>query len=96
MGMTAKKSKFKHVVIKSKKYYFYKITWEDITGDAGHATKEEFEKFKPSVMVTHAYMFKKDRKYIWTFSSYEVGDELFSDRNIIPVGCIRKIEKVLL
>ena len=32
-----KKSKYKSVVIKKKRYYFYKITWVDITGDAGHA-----------------------------------------------------------
>ena len=28
-----KKSKYKSVVIKKKRYYFYKITWLDITGD---------------------------------------------------------------
>ena len=65
--MTAKKSKYKHVQIKKKKYFFYQITWDDITGDAGHATKEEFDKFKPSVMITHAYIYKKDKKYVWTF-----------------------------
>ena len=32
-----KKSKYKSVVIKKKRYYFYKITWLDITGDSGHA-----------------------------------------------------------
>jgi len=30
-----KKSKYKSVVIKKKRYYFYKITWLDITGDSG-------------------------------------------------------------
>ena len=34
-----KKSKYKSVVIKKKRYYFYKITWADITGDSGHATQ---------------------------------------------------------
>ena len=32
-----KKSKYKSVTIKKKRYYFYKITWLDITGDSGHA-----------------------------------------------------------
>jgi hypothetical protein len=41
-----KKSKFKHVVIGSKKYYFYRLEWIDITGDAGHASVEEFDKFE--------------------------------------------------
>ena len=59
MPKRPKKSKYKHTVIKNKKYYFYKITWKDITGDAGHATSDEFEKFLPSTMITQAYVFKK-------------------------------------
>jgi hypothetical protein len=89
-----KKSKYKSVVIKKKRYYFYKITWLDITGDSGHATAEDFGKFKPSVMVTQAYLFNKDKKNIRTFASYEEGDELFSDRNVFPKGCIIKMEKI--
>ena len=42
MPKRPKKSKYKHTVIKNKKYYFYKVTWKDITGDAGHATADEF------------------------------------------------------
>jgi hypothetical protein len=94
--MTAKKSKYRHVVIKKKKYFFYSITWLDITGDSGHATSEEFLKFKPSVMVTQAYLFSKDKKNVKTFASYEEGDELFSDRNVFPKGCIVKIERILI
>jgi hypothetical protein len=94
MPKRPKKSKYKHTVIKNKKYYFHKITWKDITGDAGHATAEEFEKFMPSTMITQAYVFKKDRKNLWTFASYEDGDELFSDRNVYPIGCILKMEKL--
>ncbi len=91
-----KKSKYRHVVIKNKKYYFYSITWLDITGDSGHATADDFSKFKPSVMVTQAYLFSKDKKNIKTFASYEEGDELFSDRNVFPKGCIVKMEKINL
>ena len=43
--MKRKKSKYKHVSINKKKYYFYKISWVDITSDGGHATAEEFDKF---------------------------------------------------
>ena len=32
----------------------------------------------PSTMITHAYLFDKNKKYIWTFASYEENDELFS------------------
>jgi hypothetical protein len=48
----------------------------------------------PSTMITHAYLFDKNRKYVWTFASYEENDELFSDRNVFPVGCIVKMEKI--
>ena len=45
-------------------------------------------------MITHAYLFDKSKKYVWTFASYEEGDELFSDRNVFPKGCIIKMEKI--
>ena len=96
MRKRPKKSKYKHTVIKNKKYYFYKITWADITGDAGHSNAFDFLGFMPSIMVTHAYIFNKDRKHVRTFASYEEGDELFSDRNVFPIGCIVKMEKVTL
>ena len=92
--MIPKKSKYKHVVINKKKYYFYKITWEDITGDSGHATSHEFAGMMPSIMVAHAYVFDRDKKNIRTFASYETKDELFSDRNVFPKGVIVKMEKI--
>ena len=57
--MTGKKSKYRHAVINKKKYYFYSIRWLDITGDAGHATIEEFDKFGCAIMITQAYVYKK-------------------------------------
>ena len=47
-----KKSKYKHLVINKKKFYFYKIKWLDITADGGHATPDEFDKFECSKMVS--------------------------------------------
>jgi len=94
--MVAKKSKYKSVLIKKKRYYFYKITWADITGDSSHADLHTAEGMMPSIMVTHAYVLNRDRKNIRTFASYEVNDELFSDRNVFPVGCVIKMERVLL
>jgi len=91
--MKRKKSKYKHVIINKKRYYFYKIHWTDITGDAGHATADEFNKFECSKMVTFAYIYKKTKKFLWTFSSYDTKDEVFSDRNVMPMGCVLKIEK---
>ena len=77
-----KKSKYKHCVIKKKKYY------------GGHATPFEFLGFLPSVMITRAYLFQKDKKYIRTFASYEENEELFSDRNVFPKGCIISMKKI--
>ena len=93
---TPKKSKYKHVDIKNKRYYFYKITWADITGDSSHADLHTAEGMMPSIMVTHAYLLSKDKKNVRTFASYEINDELFSDRNVFPIGCILKMEKVTL
>lgn len=92
--MKRKKSKYRHCVINKKKYYFYKIEWVDITGDAGHATTEEFDKFEASIMISHAYVYKKDKKFLRTFASYDSKDEVFSDRNIFPIGCILSMEKI--
>ena len=89
-----KKSKYKNVVIKKKRYYYYKITWQDPTGDSGHADAHSSLSLVPAIMITHAYVFLKSRKYVWTFASYEENDELFSDRNVFPIGCILKMERV--
>ena len=92
--MFRKKSKYKHLQINKKKYYFYKINWFDITGDAGHATLEEFNKFECCKMISYAYVYKKNKKFVWTFASFDEKDEVFSDRNIFPMGCIIKMEKL--
>ena len=89
-----KKSKYRHVVINKKMYFFYKISWMDITADGGHASVEEFDKFECSKMVTFAYIYKKTKKFIWTFSSYDEKDEAYSDRNVFPLGCIVKTERL--
>ena len=94
--MIPKKSKYKSVVIKKKRYYFYKITWVDPTGDSGHATAHDSYGLQPSVMITHAYLFGQDKKNIWTIANFEEIDELFSDLNVFPKGCVIKMEKVLL
>ena len=78
-----RKKRYKHALI-NKKYYFYTIKWLDITGDAGHKSKEEMDKLPISKMITQAYVFKKTRSSVITFSSYDTTDEVFSDTNIFP------------
>ena len=51
---------------------------------------------QPAVMITNAYVFNKDSKVLRTFASYDANSECFSDRNVFPKGCIKKMEKVLL
>ena len=92
--MKRKKSKYRHVVINKKKYYFYKISWLDITADGGHATADEFDKFECSKMVSFGYIYKKTKRFIWTFASYDAKDESYSDRNIFPRGVIIRMEKL--
>lgn len=92
--MGKKKAKYKSSVINDKRYYLYKITWEDIFGDSGHADAEEMLKMKPAVMVTYAYIFLKDKNRLITFSSYDTEAEAFSDRNVLPIGCVKKLEKI--
>jgi hypothetical protein len=89
--MVKKKSKFRHISINKKKYYFYEIKWVDILGDSGHATAKEFDLMKPAVMITNAYVFKKDKKQLLTFASYDVNEESFSDRNVFPIGALKNL-----
>ena len=78
--MIAKKSKYKSVVIKKKRYYFYKITWVDPTGDSGHANAHDSLGLTPSKMVTHAYLFHKDKKNICDYNLESI-DFLHKFRN---------------
>ena len=92
--MATPQSTFMHIKINKKKYYFYEIRWLDVFGDSGHAGVKEFEAMKAAYMTTNAYLFKRDKSFVWTFSSYDEGDEVFSDRNIFPVGVIKKLTRV--
>ena len=89
-----KKSQFRHILIEKKKYYFYSIKWLDILGDAGHADSKEFSNMRPAKMVSQGYVFKKDKKYLWTFASYDENEAQFSDRNVFPKGCIISMKKI--
>lgn len=92
--MVRKKSKYRHISIGKKKYFFYEISWIDPCGDSGHAYEKEFLAMKPAMMTTNAYVFKKDKKYLWTFASYDENEAVFSDRNCFPIGCIVSMTKI--
>jgi uncharacterized protein (UPF0218 family) len=82
--------------IKKKKFYMYKITWIDITGEEDHADIEQFDKMNYSTLITYGFLYSKNNKMIKTFSTYDTEDEVFSGRNVFPIGCIKKIEKLFV
>ena len=61
---------------------------------AGHAEASEVKDLKPATMISQAYVFDKDRKYVWTFASYDTESAVFSDRNVFPKCIISKMEKI--
>jgi ethanolamine utilization protein EutQ (cupin superfamily) len=66
----------------------------DFTADGGHATPDEFDKFECAKMLSFGYVYKKNKNFVWTFASYDETDEVYSDRNVFPIGCIIKMEKI--
>ena len=74
----------------------YKITWIDITGEEDHADIEQFDKMNYSTLITYGFLYSKNNKMIKTFSTYDTEDEVFSGRNVFPIGCIKKIEKLFV
>ena len=77
-------------------YYLYKVTWIDITGEEDHANPEQFDNMNYSTLITYGFLYSKNSKMLKTFSTYDVDDEVFSGRNVFPIGCIKKLEKVFV
>ena len=92
--MVKKKSKYRHISINKKRYYFYEIKWMDILGDSGHANTKEFDAMRPAIKITYGFIYKKDRKYLWTFNTYDEKEDEFTDRNVFPMGVVLNIEKI--
>ena len=82
--------------IKKKKYYLYKVTWIDITGEEDHANPEQFDNMNYSTLITYGFLYSRNSKMLKTFSTYDVDDEVFSGRNVFPIGCVKKLEKVFV
>ena len=82
--------------IKKKKFYLYKITWIDITGEEDHANPEQFDNMNYSTLITYGFLYSRNSKMLKTFSTYDVDDEVFSGRNVFPIGCVKKLEKVFV
>tara|TARA_R110002020_G_scaffold107276_1_gene249231 strand:+ start:47 stop:361 length:315 start_codon:yes stop_codon:yes gene_type:complete len=87
-----KKRKKNNIIINNKTYYFYKIIWEDIVGDSTIVSFDDFCKMKTAMITSFAYILKRDNKYTYIFASVS-DDGYFGDRNIIPNGCIKSMQK---
>jgi hypothetical protein len=79
------------------KHDLYKIYWEDICSDSGWADSTEFERMNVSHCISIGFIFKKNKKYLWIFSSYEIdnlGEITYGDRTVIPLSNITTMEKI--
>jgi|TARA_R100001163_G_scaffold4204_1_gene5722 hypothetical protein len=89
-----KKAMYRSILVNNRKYYFYQIRWVDILGDSGHKSFLELSNMKPAYKSTFAFLFKKSKKFLYTFSTYDEVDEEFSDCNVFPIGTIIETKRI--
>ena len=84
------------ISIGGEKYYKYLIVWNDIVGDSTITDLNDFENMKTAIIKTEAYIFKKTKTDIHTFSSFQndYGEVGFGDRNIIPRSVIQNMVRI--
>ena len=84
------------LIVGKKRYYKYKIIWEDIVGDSTLATENEFDKMSCADVHTECWIFNKDVDYVYSLASYfiEEGEIEFGDRNIYPRSVIKKMIRI--
>ena len=77
-------------------YTKYRIEWNDIASDSGWATDKEFHRMKLATPVSEGWLFEKTREVIKIFASYDKDEDgiHFGERTIIPVSCVRKMNKI--
>ena len=76
-------------------FELYKISWEDICSDSGWATNLEFDRMEVSHCISIGFIYKKNKDYVWIFSSYEIdslGEITYGDRTVIPANNIKTME----
>ena len=90
------KKRNKPIVVGDKRYYKYLIVWEDIVGDSTITDYNETNNMHCALIKTEAYIFKKTKKYVHSFSSYQNdnGEIGFGDRNIYPRSVIKKMLRI--
>ena len=74
-----------------------RVEWCDILSDSGWADEKGFNKMKLAYPVNEGWMYNKDKDAIKLFASYdreEDGSLTFGDRTMIPLACVKKIQRI--
>ena len=78
-------------------YSKVRVEWIDILSDSGWADEKGFNKMKLAFPVNEGWLFNKDKYAVKLFASYdreEDGTLTFGDRTMIPLACVKKIQKI--
>ena len=78
-------------------YVKYRVHWNDIISDSGWADEREFNKMRLSHPVNEGWLYSKDKDAVKLFASYDREDDgtiTFGDRTMIPLSCVKKMEKI--
>ena len=78
-------------------YSKYRIEWIDILSASGWADEDKFDKMKLAEPVNEGWVYERTKDYVKLFASYDKDEDgyVFGDRTMIPVGCIRKMTKII-
>ena len=78
-------------------YSKVRVEWMDILSDSGWADDKQFNKMKLAFPVNEGWLYTKDKKAVKLFASYdrdEDGSLTFGDRTMIPLACVKRIQKL--
>ena len=98
MGKSVKR-KSQVVTTKPKEipYDRVRVEWIDCVSDSGWADEKEFDKMRLATPVNEGWLYKKDKKCVKLFASYDKEDDgslTFGDRTMIPTPWVTKITKI--
>ena len=78
-------------------YSKVRVEWIDILSDSGWADEKGFNKMKLAFPVNEGWLYNKDKYAVKLFASYDRDDDgslTFGDRTMIPLACVKKIQKL--
>ena len=74
-----------------------RVEWIDILSDSGWADDKQFDRMKLASPVNEGWLYSKDKKTIKLFASFDRDDDgtlAFGDRTMIPLACVKRIQKL--